>query len=133
MGTVHQGPVLFSSTELEFAGTDGSTPFAGRLTTDNEDPLYGAGVRFTIIEPLQVFLDVTYLDDVGERDRPVQLFQWDGRRAVALLIGEKGVSTKVDTSRDVPLAGTIRRQTRRATTIPRMSANRSARPLDDAP
>jgi opacity protein-like surface antigen len=58
--------VLFSSTELQFSGTIDSTPFAGRLTNDNEDPLYGAGLRFNVTEPLQVYLDVTYLDDVGE-------------------------------------------------------------------
>ena len=57
--------VLFSSTELKFSGL-GSTPFAARLTKDNEDPLYGAGVRFNVTEPLQVYLDVTYLDEVGE-------------------------------------------------------------------
>lgn len=58
--------VLFSSTELQFSGSIDSTPFAGRLTNDTEDPLYGAGVRFAVAEPLQVYLDVTYLDDVGE-------------------------------------------------------------------
>ncbi|HEY0681966.1 MAG TPA: outer membrane beta-barrel protein [Steroidobacter sp.] len=58
--------VLFSSTELQFSGTIDATPFAGRLTNDNEDPLYGAGLRFNVTEPLQVYLDVTYLDDVGE-------------------------------------------------------------------
>lgn len=58
--------VMFSSTELRFSGTFDSTPFAGRLTNDHEDPLYGAGVRFTVAEPLQVYLDLTYLDDVGE-------------------------------------------------------------------
>lgn len=58
--------VLFSSTELEFAGSNGSRPFAGRITNDNEDALYGAGVRFTITERLRVYLDITYLDEVGE-------------------------------------------------------------------
>ncbi|MBM0106939.1 outer membrane beta-barrel protein [Steroidobacter sp. S1-65] len=60
--------VMFSSTELRFSGSTDSVPFAGRITDDTEDPLYGAGVRFTVAEPLQVYLDLTYLDDVGEHD-----------------------------------------------------------------
>lgn len=60
--------VLFSSTELQFSGTIDGARFAGRLANDNEDPMYGAGVRFTIADPLQVFLDLTYLDDVGESE-----------------------------------------------------------------
>lgn len=60
--------VLFADTELQFAGSIASTPFSGRLTNESEDPLYGTGLRFTVTEPLQLYIDVTYFDDVGEHD-----------------------------------------------------------------
>lgn len=58
--------VLFSSTDLRFAGAIDAAPFAGRLTNDNEDPLYGTGVRFAATESLRIFLDVTFFHAVGE-------------------------------------------------------------------
>jgi len=58
--------VLFSTTELQFVGTVQSIHFRGLLEQDTEDPLVSAGVRFAVAEPIQVFFDLTYLDDVGE-------------------------------------------------------------------
>jgi OmpA-OmpF porin, OOP family len=58
--------VLFSSTDFRFSGDTESGSFARRITADNEGPFYGTGVRFTVTEPLQIYLDVTFLDEVGE-------------------------------------------------------------------
>ena len=58
--------VLFSRTDLQFQRTLGAATTDRRVTADNEDPLYGAGVRFTVTQPLQVYLDLTYFDEVGE-------------------------------------------------------------------
>lgn len=58
--------ILFSSTMLEYSGTLSSTTFSARIADDDEDALYGAGVRYALRDRLRVYLDATLFSEVGE-------------------------------------------------------------------
>jgi hypothetical protein len=57
--------VLFSETQLSYSGSMSGTPFSGRVTNKEEDALYGVGVRYALLERFKIYLDATYLMDVG--------------------------------------------------------------------
>jgi OmpA-OmpF porin, OOP family len=58
--------VFFSRTELEYSGSVLGNGFAAQFKDDDEDALYGVGVRYAVNERLRIFLDATYFMDVGE-------------------------------------------------------------------
>lgn len=58
--------VFYSRTVLEYSGVFSGTDFSARLTSDNEDALYGIGVRYQLSEQLRLFVDATYFMEVGE-------------------------------------------------------------------
>jgi OmpA-OmpF porin, OOP family len=60
--------VLFSETELDFAGTVNGASFAARVDEDSQDPLFGAGVGYDFGEHWRVQLDVTYFMESGDPD-----------------------------------------------------------------
>ena len=61
--------VFYSSTVLEYSGSQSGSDFGARITNDDEDALYGIGVRYAVSERLQISLDTTYFMEVGEPDK----------------------------------------------------------------
>jgi OmpA-OmpF porin, OOP family len=57
--------MLFSKTVSRFDGQFFGDPITQRSDNDAEDPFYGAGLRYGVTEPLRIYLDVTYCDEVG--------------------------------------------------------------------
>jgi OOP family OmpA-OmpF porin len=60
--------LLSSNTVLEFAGSAAGGNFGARITNEDEDALYGIGVSYAVSESLRIYLDLTYLMEVGESD-----------------------------------------------------------------
>lgn len=58
--------MLFAKTDARFDGQLLDYSLTYRLRRDSEDPFYGAGLRYPAREPFQVYLDVTYFDEVGD-------------------------------------------------------------------
>lgn len=58
--------VLYSTTELEYSGSVSGNDFGARLKDDDEDALYGVGVRYAVNERVRIYLDATYFMEVGE-------------------------------------------------------------------
>lgn len=63
-----KGGVLFTNTELAYAGTGSGTRFSGRFTNDVEDALYGIGVDYALNSDVYLSLDATYVE-VGTPSR----------------------------------------------------------------
>lgn len=57
--------VLFSKTQSRFDGQVLDHPLKHRSKDNSDDPFFGAGLRLRVTEPLRVYLDVTYFDEVG--------------------------------------------------------------------
>lgn len=60
--------VLYSSTVLEFSGSQSGVDFGARITNDDEDALYGIGLSYAVSERMRIYLDSTYFMEVGESD-----------------------------------------------------------------
>jgi OmpA-OmpF porin, OOP family len=60
--------VFYSNTELAYSGSVLGDDFGARITDDDEDALYGIGVRYAVNERLRLYLDATYFMEVGEAD-----------------------------------------------------------------
>ena len=74
--------------------------FGDRLTNDDEDALYGLGVRYALTQSLQLYLDSTYLMEVGEPDSGrSEVSEYVAGRELAILNRDSEVSTNVDTPR----------------------------------
>ena len=58
--------VFYSNTVLEYSGSLSGTDFGARITNDDEDALYGIGVRYAVSERLRIYVDSTYFMEVGE-------------------------------------------------------------------
>lgn len=58
--------VFYSSTVLEYSGSQSATDFGARITNDDEDALYGIGLRYPLSERLRIYVDSTYFMEVGE-------------------------------------------------------------------
>jgi OOP family OmpA-OmpF porin len=58
--------VFYSSTVLEYSGSQSGDAFGARITNDDEDALYGIGVRYAVSESLLIYLDSTYFMEVGD-------------------------------------------------------------------
>jgi hypothetical protein len=58
--------VFYSRTVIEYSGAFSGAAFSARLTSDNEDALYGIGVRYQLSDGLRLFVDATYFMEVGE-------------------------------------------------------------------
>jgi OOP family OmpA-OmpF porin len=57
--------MLFTTRTSRFDGEIFGYPVSHRSKDDSEDPFYGAGLRYRVAEPLKIYLDVTYFDEVG--------------------------------------------------------------------
>lgn len=57
--------MLFATTDSRFDGQLLGYPLTQRAQQDSENPFYGGGLRYPAKEPFQVYLDVTYFDEVG--------------------------------------------------------------------
>lgn len=57
--------MLFAKADLRFDGQFFGYPITQRSHDDTEDPFFGAGLRYAVAEPLRIYLDVTYFDEVG--------------------------------------------------------------------
>lgn len=57
--------MLFAKTDSRFDGQLLGYSLTHRIERESEDPFFGAGVRYPAKAPLQVYLDVTYFDEVG--------------------------------------------------------------------
>lgn len=53
---------------LEFSGSFSGANFDARIAHDDQDGLYGVGVKYAVSEHLQIYLDSTYFHEVGEPD-----------------------------------------------------------------
>jgi OmpA-OmpF porin, OOP family len=60
--------VLFSETDLAFAGSVSGAAFGGRVKGDSEDALFGAGVTYDLGDKWAAQLDVTHVMDAGDPD-----------------------------------------------------------------
>jgi len=60
--------VFYSSTVLEYSGSQAGNDFGARVTNDDEDALYGIGVRYAVNERLRIYLDSTYFMEVGDSE-----------------------------------------------------------------
>lgn len=61
--------VFYSSTVLEYSGSLSGTNFGARITNDDEDALYGIGLRYPVSERLRIYVDSTYFMEVGEAEK----------------------------------------------------------------
>jgi hypothetical protein len=57
--------MLFSTAQRRFDGQLLGYAVTQRAEQDSEDPFFGGGVRYPAKAALQVYLDVTYFDEVG--------------------------------------------------------------------
>ena len=57
--------MLFAKRDSRFDGQLLGYSLTQRVEQDSEDPFYGAGLRYPAKEPFQIYLDVTYFDQVG--------------------------------------------------------------------
>lgn len=57
--------MLFANRDSRFDGQLLGYSLTQRMEQDSEDPFYGAGLRYPAKEPFQIYLDVTYFDEVG--------------------------------------------------------------------
>lgn len=57
---------LFSSTTLKYTGAVAGNAFAAEIDNDAEDALYGFGVGYALTESLELVLDATYFDEIGD-------------------------------------------------------------------
>jgi OOP family OmpA-OmpF porin len=60
--------VFYSTTVLEYSGSLEGDDFGARLTNEDEDAIYGIGVRYALTESLRLYLDSTYFMEVGQPD-----------------------------------------------------------------
>lgn len=58
--------VFYSNTELAYSVSMAGDTFGARIKDDDEDALYGFGVRYAVNERLRLYLDATYFMEVGE-------------------------------------------------------------------
>lgn len=58
--------VLFSETDLEYAGTVSGTGFGDRIKDDSEDAFFGGGVTYNLARGWAVQLDFTHVMDAGD-------------------------------------------------------------------
>ncbi len=58
--------VLFSETELNFAGTVSGTSFGDRVKGDSEDPFFGFGVTYDLGSRWKARLDFMHVMDAGD-------------------------------------------------------------------
>jgi hypothetical protein len=54
---------------LQFSGSVSGRAFAERVTNDDQDPLYGIGVRYSLSDRLKLYVDSTYFMEVGEPEK----------------------------------------------------------------
>jgi Outer membrane protein beta-barrel domain len=60
--------VFYSRTVLAYAGSSSGTPFGARIRNEDEDAIYGVGVRYALSEHVRLYLDSTYFMEVGQPD-----------------------------------------------------------------
>ena len=60
--------VFYSNTVLEYSGSQEGDDFGARITNEDEDAIYGIGVRYPLSESLRIYLDTTYFMEVGQPD-----------------------------------------------------------------
>jgi hypothetical protein len=57
---------LFSSTKLRYSGSMAGNAFSASIDNDANDAIYGMGVRYALMERLDLFMDATYFMEVGD-------------------------------------------------------------------